>query len=155
VVGLGQPARRIANLLAANDRGWRAAEIPAANCVATARAMARLYACLARGGELDGVRLLSPASVAEAGRCHVRGHVPYRDDPIAYGLGFHMREDDGDALGPEPDAFGHGGAGGSIHGCWPRLRTGFSYTTNLLDGAGNPRTAALASALHSAIEREA
>jgi CubicO group peptidase (beta-lactamase class C family) len=148
---IGNPPRVVTDVLTANERSWRAAEIPGANGVATARGMARLYACLARGGELDGVRLLSPATVADAGRLHREGHDPYRDTSIIYGLGFHLREDDG-ALGPERDAFGHGGAGGSIHGCWPRLRTGFSYTTNMLDGAENPRTVALTAALHEAVE---
>ena len=52
-------------------RGTRApstrAEIPGANAIGTARSIARLYGCLARGGELDGVRLLS-AGDDRAGR---------------------------------------------------------------------------------------
>jgi CubicO group peptidase (beta-lactamase class C family) len=40
--------------------------IPAANGLFTARSLARVYAMLAQGGELDGVRLLSPATVARA-----------------------------------------------------------------------------------------
>ncbi len=148
---IGNPPQTILNVATANTRAWRAAEIPGANGVATARGMARLYACLARGGELDGVRLLSPETVADAGRLQREGHDPYRDEPIIYGLGFHLQEYDG-ALGSEADAFGHGGAGGSIHGCWPRLRTGYSYTTNLLDGGGpNPRTVTLVAALHEAV----
>jgi CubicO group peptidase (beta-lactamase class C family) len=137
------------SLAVANSRAERAAEVPAANGVATARALARLYGCLARGGELDGVRLLAPETAALAGRCIVRGHDPYHDRPIAYAAGFHLNPD-GD-LGPPADAFGHGGAGGSTHGCWPGLRTGFSFTTNLLDGPVNPRGPALLAALHDAV----
>lgn len=33
-------------------------------------------------------------------------------------------------FGPAPDAFGHSGAGGSIHGAWPTQKVGFSYTMN-------------------------
>jgi hypothetical protein len=29
-------------------------------------------------------------------------------------------------------AFGHSGAGGSVHGAWPQLRTGFSFAMNLM-----------------------
>ena len=133
-----------------DTRAWRAAEVPAANGVATARALARVYGCLARGGELDGVRLLSPATAALAGREIVRGHDPYRDLPIEYAAGFHLNGPDED-LGPVDDAFGHGGAGGSTHGCWPGLRTGFSFTTNLLDGPVNPRGARLLGALHGVL----
>ena len=45
---------------AVNAREWRGAEIPAANGHTTARALARLYGALARGGEVDGVRIISP-----------------------------------------------------------------------------------------------
>ncbi len=137
------------SLEVANSRAQRAAEIPAANGLATARAMARLYGCLARGGEIDGVRLLSPATAALAGRCIVRGDDPYLDHPIAYAAGFHLNPVG--ALGPRDDAFGHCGAGGSAHGCWPGLRTGFSFTTNLMDGPVFPRPQALLAALHDAV----
>jgi hypothetical protein len=40
------------------------AEIPAANGIMTARDLARMYACLGNGGELDGVRLMTPERVA-------------------------------------------------------------------------------------------
>src|SRR5260370_24654408 len=50
-----------------NARQWRGAEIPAANGHTTARALARLYGALARGGDVDGVRVLSAAEIV---RCH-------------------------------------------------------------------------------------
>lgn len=40
------------------------AEIPAANGVATARALARMYGAIANGGEVDGIRFLSRDLVA-------------------------------------------------------------------------------------------
>ena len=46
-----------------NSRAWRAAEIPAANGHGTARSLARIYGALARGGEIDGTRILEPASI--------------------------------------------------------------------------------------------
>jgi CubicO group peptidase (beta-lactamase class C family) len=48
-----------------NSREWRAAEIPAANGHGTARSLARLYGALARGGELDGVRVMSKDQIAK------------------------------------------------------------------------------------------
>ena len=40
--------------------------IPSANGLFTARSLARMYAALAEGGELDGTRLLSRATLARA-----------------------------------------------------------------------------------------
>src|SRR5690606_29833517 len=47
-----------------NSRAMRAAEVPAANGVADARSIARMYsACI---GEVDGVRILDPEQVKRA-----------------------------------------------------------------------------------------
>jgi len=43
---------------------WRVAEIAAANAQANARGIARIYGALARGGELDGVRVLNADTIA-------------------------------------------------------------------------------------------
>lgn len=145
------PARFSGAELAANQRFWHAAEIPATNGIVSARSLARLYGCLARGGEIDGVRLLAPETVELARRPLARGQDPYLGT-IAFACGFELQA--GEALlGPEADAFGHGGAGGSLHGAWPSLRTGFSYAPNLLGSlaAGAPRGKALLAALHAAV----
>jgi CubicO group peptidase (beta-lactamase class C family) len=42
-----------------NKPFWHAAEVPSSNGVSSARDLARLFAAVALGGELDGVRLLS------------------------------------------------------------------------------------------------
>lgn len=44
-------------------RAWRGAEIPAAGGTGNARSVARVHSALACGGEVDGVRLMSPAGV--------------------------------------------------------------------------------------------
>src|SRR5262249_7691505 len=65
---------------------WEA-ESPAGNGIMDARSLARLYALLANGGEIDGVRLLSPASIAEWSRVRVEEDDRYdgRDFHIALG----------------------------------------------------------------------
>ena len=55
-----------------NTREWRLAELPAANGHGNARGLARMYAMLAHGGELDGVRVLSPAAIDRATKYEVR-----------------------------------------------------------------------------------
>jgi CubicO group peptidase (beta-lactamase class C family) len=109
--------------LPANERAWRAAEVPASNAVGTARSIARLYGCLDR--------LLRPETLA-LGRVPLnRGPDLLRGCPMSWGVGFALQTPLHD-LGPPPDAFGAGGAGGSSHGCWPSQRVGFSYALNLL-----------------------
>ena len=135
-----------------NRRDYHAAEIPGANAIGTARSIARLYACLARGGELDGVRLLSEDSV-RLGRTELaRGWDAIVEGPLAFGVGFELQTED-EPFGPVGDAFGHGGAGGSKHGAWPALRVGFSYAMNLMrdDEDEDGRAQALLRALHEAV----
>jgi CubicO group peptidase (beta-lactamase class C family) len=146
------PPRFSADGLAANTRLWRGAEIPSTSAIGTARSIARLYGCLARDGELDGIRILTAAALRTARRCLARGHDRYLDAPMALGVGFQLQTERA-VFGEPADAFGHPGAGGSVHGAWPSLRTGFSYVTNRLGalGAPDPRAQALLGALHEAV----
>jgi CubicO group peptidase (beta-lactamase class C family) len=113
--------------LAWNTRALHASEVPGAGGIATARAMARFYGCLVLGGEIDGVRILKPATVALGREERSRFTDPYIPERMAYGLGWAIQTPQM-RFGPAPDAFGHSGAGGSIHGGWPSTGTGFSYT---------------------------
>jgi len=120
---------------AANTREWRAAEIPAANGHGTARALARVYGALARGGEVDGVRILESESIERAiaeqvfGPDAVLGGLPMR-----FGLGFMLRQDLM-PLGPNPRTFGHPGAGGSVGFADPDAKIGFGFTMNKMHPA--------------------
>ena len=51
---------------ASNDERFLTAIVPSANVVTTANELARFYEILRRGGELDGVRMLSPETVRNA-----------------------------------------------------------------------------------------
>lgn len=109
-----------------NAPAFHAAEIPAAGGIGTARSLARLYGCLARGGELDGERLLDPSTIELASRELSRGPCAITGRPYAYSAGFELQTSL-ERFGPAPDAFGHTGSGGSTHGAWPSRRVGFSY----------------------------
>ena len=93
-----------------NSLALHGAGMPGAGGVAHARSMARLYGCLARHGELDGVRVLSPETIAGATRPLARGDDPLTGDPHVYATGFELQTD-ALPLGPATDGFGHGGAG--------------------------------------------
>jgi CubicO group peptidase (beta-lactamase class C family) len=135
-----------------NRRDYHAAEIPGANAIGTARSVARLYGCLARGGALDRVQLLSEETVL-LGRTELAGgweHV--MDTQASFGVGFQLQTEEL-PFGPPADAFGHGGAGGSRHGGWPALRVGFSYAMNSMrdDEEDAGRAVSLFRALHEGI----
>jgi CubicO group peptidase (beta-lactamase class C family) len=114
-----------------NDRDFLRAEIAGVNGVATARSMARLYGCLACDGLIDGVRLLSPATVRSASVPLAAGLDQLTRKPLAFSTGFELQTAL-DWYGPAAVAFGHSGAGGSVHGAWPELRTGFSFAMTLM-----------------------
>jgi CubicO group peptidase (beta-lactamase class C family) len=145
------PPRFHGRELAANQWRWRAGEVPSTNAVVTSRSVARLYGCLARGGELDGFRLLRPETVERGRRCLARGTDPYVGE-MAIATGFGLQSADR-YFGPPPDAYGHEGTRGSLHGAWPGLRVGFSYAPNVLarGDAEDPRAMRLLEALHAAV----
>lgn len=135
-----------------NRPDYHRAEIPGAGAIATARAMARLYGCLAGGGELDGVRLLS-AETLELGRhALVRTRDPLLDGPMALAFGFQVQTEE-NTFGPPGDAFGHNGAGGSVHCAWPTEGAGVSYAMNTMrdDEPADLRTPELLDAAYSAL----
>lgn len=130
------------------------AEVPSANGIMTARALARLYACLANGGELDGVRLMSEERVKTMSERQT--HRPDRiiRVPIGYAMGFMTGGNEGWPQGPRVTAFGHAGFGGSIGFCDPEIGMSFGFTTNALamDLIGYGRTAGLADAARKCAE---
>jgi CubicO group peptidase (beta-lactamase class C family) len=112
-----------------NTRAWRAAEVPSTNGHGHARAVARLYAALAGDGELDGVHILSPETIARATEPQVHGEDLVLQRPTRFGLGFQLTMAER-PLGPSPRAFGHFGAGGSLGFADPDARVAFGYAMN-------------------------
>ncbi|GGM36368.1 serine hydrolase domain-containing protein [Dactylosporangium sucinum] len=140
---LANPVRRERLGFPGNERAWHAAEVPAANGIATARAVALLY------GRLD--RLVGAATLDLARRPLSVRVDPLHGGAMAFGVGFQVQTE-AQPFGPPPDAFGHGGFGGSLHGRWPGSRVGFSYATNLLrDDPGDRRAARVLAALHDCL----
>jgi CubicO group peptidase (beta-lactamase class C family) len=119
--------------------------IPAANGLFTARALARMYAMLAEGGELDGRRLLSARTVREAGTVQTTARDRVLVLPMHWRLGYHSAYT---MRGRLATAFGHFGYGGS--GAWacPERRLAVAMTTNQLHGGpiGDFRIAEVGSA---------
>ncbi|MEV6527547.1 serine hydrolase domain-containing protein [Longispora sp. NPDC051575] len=132
-----------------NSPEYRRAGMVAVGAFGTARSLARYYACLARGGELDGVRVLEEATVDAGCRERRRGKSALWGSEFAYATGFELTPD---VFGPAPDAFGHAGFGGSRHAAWPAARVGFSYVMSQVRSAyPDPRPLGLLAALHLAL----
>ena len=103
------------------------AVIPAANGQFTARSLARMYAMIANGGELDGVRLLSEARVREMSQVHSKKRDRVVFVPMYWRMGYHRAFSLG---GSAPSAFGHYGFGGSGAFCDPSRRLAVALTVN-------------------------
>jgi CubicO group peptidase (beta-lactamase class C family) len=128
-----------------NSRAVHAAELPAANGIATARSLARLYAACV--GEVDGTRLLEPATVDDATRTQSEGGDRVLMVPTRFGSGFFLPSDFSPLFGPT--SFGHAGAGGSLAFADAEEQLGFGYAMNRMQQnlAGDPRTLALIDAV--------
>ncbi|MEU6763004.1 serine hydrolase domain-containing protein [Streptomyces sp. NPDC046853] len=138
-----------------NSAAYRSAEIPAANGHASARGLAKVYAALG-GGEL-----LSPAALE---RLRTRQGEPDEPDLVLaagtewgekwdWGLGYMLNRY-GQA-GPNPRAFGHGGAGGSYAFADPENRVSYAYVMNRMGGGTSGedlRSVHLVGALYRALK---
>jgi CubicO group peptidase (beta-lactamase class C family) len=102
--------------------------IPAANGLFTARALARMYAALANGGEIDGIRLLSRRTLARA--TQVQNPPPRRmviPFDMRWRLGYHSITT---SRGVPRHAFGHFGFGGSGGWADPHRQLAAAYIVN-------------------------
>jgi CubicO group peptidase (beta-lactamase class C family) len=124
------------------------AEMPASNAVMSARALARFYAALA--GEVDGVRVLAPETLAAAGVVQAEGPDRVLMLPSCFGLGFALQPML--APGAGPCAIGHPGAGGSLGFVDPASGLAFAYVTTRMkfDLTGDARSRGLVGALYRA-----
>jgi CubicO group peptidase (beta-lactamase class C family) len=136
-----------------NSPQHRRAEIPAINGHGGARALARIYGALAAGGQLDGVRVLSPAAIESARSEQACAEDALMGVRVRMGLGYWLSQPGvaGFAFGPNEGAFGHPGAGGSLGFADPEARLGFGYVTNRLGSAieVDPRAQALIEAVYA------
>ena len=139
------------------QRAYRAAEIPAGNMLTDARSLARMYA--ATVSDVDGVRLLDPATVERATEIQTdktRMHGLPADLDLPADRSFNMSLGFWRACPPLPMAgpksFGHPGSGGSVAFGEPDAEVGFGYVMNLWSfRTGEPRASSLAAAVRSCL----
>jgi CubicO group peptidase (beta-lactamase class C family) len=108
--------------------------IPAGNGLFTARSVARMYAMLAAGGEIDGVRLLEPETIERA--TEIQNEAPGRavlPVDMRWRLGYHGVVT---SRGVPRSAFGHFGFGGS--GAWADPKRDLAVAMTVNCGMGTP-----------------
>jgi CubicO group peptidase (beta-lactamase class C family) len=135
---LGNPPG-VRDLAVVNGARWRAAEIPAVNGHGNALAVARFYAGLLAGGELDGVRLFSPAIVEAMTAGEMTGPDLVFEERVTWGLGVAI----------DHDGYGMGGLGGSLGWADPHLGLAEAYVTRSM--RDHERSEAMDAAMRAAL----
>jgi CubicO group peptidase (beta-lactamase class C family) len=108
--------------------GWRRADIGAGNGHGNARSLARLQSAVACGGEVDGVRLLSPQTIDRIFEVQSNGIDLVIGIPVKWGVGY--------GLLPEGRVCTWGGAGGSLVIIDVDRRITFAYVMNKMAPGG-------------------
>ncbi|MHB9287707.1 serine hydrolase domain-containing protein [Halobacteriales archaeon Cl-PHB] len=141
-----------------NREDVQRAMVPASTAVGTARDMARFFAALANGGELDGTRVLERRTVERATTLQTEVET---DDtlglPRRYALGFEragLPQDKYGTLSPK-HVFGHAGFGSSVAWADPRAGLAMAYVTNGVrhEAEHRARSNAMADAVRTAFSQ--
>ncbi|MCE7080405.1 serine hydrolase [Streptomyces sp. ST2-7A] len=128
-----------------NDPAVRAAEIPGAGGIATARALACIWSATVTGTR--GVRLLEEDTLRRALVVRTEGK-PVFDVPgphARWAMGFQLDSEARRFL--TPDGFGHDGAGGQVAFADPVTGVGFAFLTNRMEAGDDPRGTRIVDAL--------
>ena len=120
-----------------NSAEGHAAEIPAGNAVANAKSLARMYA--ATIGDVDGVRLLTKATVDRARKPRTDGlpspgQLAKLPPPPRFGLGYELNRMVVPMLGE--GSFGHAGAGGRLGFAHPESGVAAAFVSSRMDWDG-------------------
>ena len=136
-----------------NSPIWREAEIASGNGHGNARGVARIYSALSVGGEIDGVKLMSKASIEQMITEQHNQTELLQERPYHQALGVLLNTPAAVYMGPNPRSFGHHGIGGSIGFCDPDGRIAFSYACNKMHAVGDngPRARRLIDAVYASL----
>lgn len=148
MVALGNPAP---NATVPNERFWRRAELSSANGQGCASAVARIYGALAGDGKIDGKPLVKPDTIRAMTALQIEGHDEVLAMPARWGAGYILNV--GGLYGPNDDAFGHSGWGGSFGMADPKTGLGISYVMNQMgpELAGDARANAIIAAAYASL----
>ncbi len=121
--------------------------------IGTASSLAKFYAMLANGGELDGRRFFTPETIAHMTTTLTAGLDRVFQIPTAFSAGFMKDPPEAPRriFGPSASAFGHPGAGGSHAFADPENGISFAYVMNQMEQSllPNEKSLRLVDALYS------
>lgn len=131
---------------------WRQAEIPSANMHASGADLARILSIIANAGRYNGQSILSEATLSELSRERIYGADRILPFNISWAAGL-MRNEGLDIFGPNADALGHCGWGGSLVWADAASRLSGAYVMNRQSPhlLGDPRAVALVNAAYRAL----
>lgn len=131
---------------------WRQIEIPSANGHGTALALARLFELFATGGEIGGERVLSRAAYDSLVAPRWRGPDLVLPFPMDWRTGVIGNAVNG-FYGPNADALGHSGSGGSCGFGDAKAGVSVGYVMNKQSHhiMGDPRSLRLIAALYECL----
>ena len=129
----------------------RRMQLPWANGHATARGLARVYQALVQGGELDGSKILSPATCRRPAKFQTWSELDLTmRKPMGFSQGFLKEQPT--LFSPSPGWFGHTGTGGSLGYADPDEGIAFAYVMNKLrPQVRSPTALALSRELYACI----
>lgn len=132
---------------------WRRAEIGAANGHGNARSVARIQAVVSNGGEIDGVRLLSPPTIARIFEEQSNGPDLALGIPLRFGIGYGLPESVTMPSLPQGRVCYWGGWGGSLIVNDADRQLTIAYMMNKMGAGiiGGPRSEALVRAAYAAV----
>ena len=133
-----------------NTLDFRLGALPSFGGFGTARGIARIYAALANGGEIDGVQLATSKTIKKATEDQwYEESDGTTGQEIKMSIGFFKNTNH--LFGPNADSFGHLGSGGTRALADPSENLSLGFVSNLMSerlGAGI-RTEAIVKAAYS------
>lgn len=137
----------------AMTRGWRAQGTPSAGGQGNARSVATLYSALATNRRLDGIEIISQAGLDAVTQIQIENKDLVIGLPVSWGVGYVINTSKL-VFGPNPEAFGHSGWGGSFGFADPISGIAAAYTMNRMiepQRAADPRVVTLMKAVYSSL----
>jgi CubicO group peptidase (beta-lactamase class C family) len=135
-----------------NDPAVRAAEIPGAGGIATARALAAIWSSTVT--DTDGVRVLDDATLDRALVVQSEGEPVFPSPPPwpRWAMGFQLDAEARRYLGEA--SFGHDGAGGQVAFADRAAKVGFAFLTNQMEAIDDVRATRIIDALREVLRSE-
>tara|TARA_Y100000590_G_scaffold83288_1_gene92840 strand:+ start:899 stop:2044 length:1146 start_codon:yes stop_codon:yes gene_type:complete len=116
-----------------NSLSWQTNEVGSGQGHGNARSISNLFEMLRSGGIYNNTRIMKPETIDQAiqFQCSSDGNDPVMGIPVKFALGYQLNSPHF-PMGPNPNSFGHWGAGGSFGFADLEAKVSFGYCPNLM-----------------------